>query len=196
MKRIAILICILCLMPALGMIPAANAAQQTYTVGDADGNGIIDVRDVTLIQRILAELVSDEAGTISQRGDVDEDIYRETLAEMRSMQVVRRLVIQGSLTAEKGEEENADAATEIWSRAFRRNPRDPMLLDRLDRLARNAGALIRMGNLAAAAKCYETMIVINPTDASAVFNYGICLKRLGKKEMSEQVLERAKELNK
>jgi hypothetical protein len=29
-----------------------------------------------------------------------------------------------------------------------------------------------------------------------VFNYGICLKRLGKKEMSEQVLERAKELNK
>ena len=73
MKRIAILICILCLMPALGMIPAANAAQQTYTVGDADGNGIIDVRDVTLIQRILAELVSDEAGTISQRGDVDED---------------------------------------------------------------------------------------------------------------------------
>ena len=73
MKRIAILICILCLMPALGMIPAANAAQQAYTVGDADGNGIIDVRDVTLIQRILAELVSDEAGTISQRGDVDED---------------------------------------------------------------------------------------------------------------------------
>ena len=131
-----------------------------------------------------------------ERGDVDEDIYRETLAEMRSMQVVRRLVIQGSLTAEKGEEENADAATEIWSRAFRRNPRDPMMLDRLDRLARNAGALIRMGNLAAAAKCYETMIVINPTDASAVFNYGICLKRLGKKEMSEQVLERAKELSK
>jgi tetratricopeptide (TPR) repeat protein len=131
-----------------------------------------------------------------ERGDVDEDIYRETLAEMRSMQVVRRLVIQGSLTAEKGEEENADAATEIWSRAFRRNPRDPMLLDRLDRLARNAGALIRMGNLAAAAKCYETMIVINPTDGAAVFNYGICLKRLGKKEMSEQVLERAKELNK
>ena len=131
-----------------------------------------------------------------ERGEVDEDICRETLAEMRSMQVVRRLVIQGSLTAEKGEEENADAATEIWSRAFRRNPRDPMLLDRLDRLARNAGALIRMGNLAAAAKCYETMIVINPTDASAVFNYGICLKRLGKKEMSEQVLERAKELSK
>lgn len=130
------------------------------------------------------------------RGDVDEDIYRDTLAEIRSMQVVRRLVIQGDLTAAKGGDENADAATEMWSRAFKRNPRDPMLLDRLDRLARNAGSLLRIGNVAAAAKCYETMVVINPSDASAVFNYGICLRRLGKKEMSNQVLERARELRK
>ena len=112
------------------------------------------------------------------------------------MQVVRRLVIQGDLIAAKGGDENADAATEMWSRAFKRNPRDPMILDRLDRLARNAGSLLRIGNVAAAAKCYETMVVINPSDASAVFNYGICLRRLGKKEMSNQVLERARELRK
>ena len=128
-----------------------------------------------------------------EQGEVDEDIYRETLAEMRSMQVVRRLVIQGDLTAEKGE---ADEATEIWARAFMRNPRDPMLLDRLDRLVRNAGALLSVGNVAAAAKCYETMVVVNPTDASAVMNYGMCLRRLGKKEMSDQVLERARKLRK
>ena len=128
-----------------------------------------------------------------EKGDVDEDIYRATLAEMRSMQVVRRLVIQGDLTAEKGE---ADEATEIWARAFMRNPRDPMLLDRLDRLLRNAGALLRIGNVAAAAKCYETMVVVNPTDASAVMNYGMCLRCLGEKEMSDQVLERARKLRK
>ena len=75
-----------------------------------------------------------------------------------------------------------------------RNPRDPMLLDRLDRLSRNAGALLSVGNVAAAAKCYETMVVIHPTDASAVLNYGMCLRRLGKKEMSNQVLKRAGEL--
>ena len=127
------------------------------------------------------------------RGDTDEDIYKSTLAEIRSMQVVRRLVIEGDLIAAEGK---ADEATETWARAMLRNPRDPMLLDRLDRLSRNASALLSIGNVTAAAKCYETMVVINPTDASAVLNYGICLRRLGKKEMSDQVLKRAGELKK
>ena len=125
------------------------------------------------------------------RGDVDEDIYKATLAEIRSMQVVRRLVIEGDLIAAEGK---ADDATEVWARAMLRNPRDPMLLDRLDRLSRNAEALLAVGNVAAAAKCYETMVVINPTDASAVLKYGMMLRRLGKKEMSEHALKRAREL--
>ena len=125
------------------------------------------------------------------RGDVDEDIYAATLAEMRSMQVVRRLVIEGDLLAA---ENKADDATEVWARAMLRNPRDPMLLDRLDRLSRNAESLIAVGNLAAAAKCYETMVVINPTDASAVLKYGMILRRLGMKEMADQALKRAGEL--
>ena len=127
------------------------------------------------------------------RGDVDEDIYKSTLAEIRSMQVVRRLIIEGDLIAAEGK---ADDATEVWARAMLRNPRDPMLLDRLDRLSRNAEALLAVGNVAAAAKCYETMVVINPTDASAVLKYGMSIRRLGKKEMSEQVLKRAGELRK
>ena len=127
------------------------------------------------------------------RGDVDEDIYKSTLAEMRSMQVVRRLVIEGDLLAA---ESKADEATEVWARAMLRNPRDPMLLDRLDRLSRNAEALLAVGNVVAATKCYETMVVINPTDASALLKYGISLRRLGMKEMSDQVLKRAGELRK
>ena len=93
-------------------------------------------------------------------------------------------------------ENKADDATEVWARAMLRNPRDPMLLDRLDKLSRNAEALLAVGNVAAAAKCYETMVVINPTDASAVLKYGMSLRRLGKKEMSDQVLKRAGELRK
>ena len=127
------------------------------------------------------------------RGDVDEDIYKATLAEIRSMQVVRRLVIEGDLLAA---ESKADEATEVWARAMLRNPRDPMLLDRLDRLSRNAEALLAVGNVVAATKCYETMVVINPTDASALLKYGISLRRLGMKEMSDQVLKRAGELRK
>lgn len=127
------------------------------------------------------------------QGDVDEDIYKATLAEIRSMQVVRRLVIEGDLIAAEGK---ADDATEVWARAMLRNPRDPMLLDRLDRLSRNAEALLAVGNVTAATKCYETMVVINPTDASAVLKYGMSLRRLGMKEMSDQVLKRAGELRK
>ena len=127
------------------------------------------------------------------RGDVDEDIYKATLAEIRSMQVVRRLIIEGDLIAAEGK---ADDATEVWARAMLRNPRDPMLLDRLDRLSRNAEALLAVGNVTAATKCYETMVVINPTDASAVLKYGMSLRRLGMKEMSDQVLKRAGELRK
>ena len=127
------------------------------------------------------------------QGDVDEDIYKATLAEIRSMQVVRRLVIEGDIIAAEGK---ADDATEVWARAMLRNPRDPMLLDRLDRLSRNAEALLAVGNVTAATKCYETMVVINPTDASAVLKYGMSLRRLGMKEMSDQVLKRAGELRK
>jgi 3-deoxy-D-manno-octulosonic-acid transferase len=127
------------------------------------------------------------------RGDVDDDIYKATLAEIRSMQVVRRLVIEGDLIAAEGK---ADDSTEVWARAMLRNPRDPMLLDRLDKLSRNAEALLAVGNVTAAAKCYETMVVINPTDASAVLKFGMSLRRLGKKEMSDQVLKRAGELRK
>ncbi len=125
------------------------------------------------------------------RGDVDQDICKAALAEIRSMQVVRRLIIEGDLVAAQGK---ADDATEIWGRAFLRNPRDPMLLDRIDRLYRNAAALLSVGNVPAATKCYETIIVINPKDASAVLKYGICLRRLGKTVAADQALERAKEL--
>ena len=126
-------------------------------------------------------------------GDVDEDIFAETLAEIRSMQVVRRLIIEGDLVAA---EEKADEATEIWSRAFLRNPRDPMLLDRIDRLSRNPAALLSVHNVATAAKCYESIIVINPKDVSTIMKYGVCLRRLGQKEMADQVFERAMELRK
>ena len=93
-------------------------------------------------------------------------------------------------------ESKAGDGTAVCARAMLRNPRDPMLLDRLDRLSRNAESLLAVGNVAAAAKCYETMVVINPTDASAVFKYGMVLRRLGMKEMADQALKRAGELRK
>ncbi len=165
----------------------ANYAGDLSGIKDAFANG--DLSAVVRPEFFVTKDIPEMEWIV--RGDVDDDIYKETCAEMRSMQVVRRLVMQGDMVAAEG---RADDATEIWARAFLRNPGDPMLLDRIDRLVRNAAALSSVGNVAAAAKCYETIIVINPKDSSAVFNYGVCLRRLGRKEMSNQVLERARKL--
>ena len=126
---------------------------------------------------------------------VDRDILRNTLAEIRSMQVVRRLVLEGNIAArvatdKKGEEE----AAEKWEKAMLRNPRDPMLLERLDRLARNAKGFLEVGKVLPAMKCYETIILVNPKDATAVRNFGLCLRKIGKEDLAVKVLERAREL--
>ena len=126
------------------------------------------------------------------RGDVDDDIFASVRSEMRSVQTVRREILNGNMLADQGK---GDEALEMWMAATRRNPRDPMMQERLGRLTLNANALLRIGNAAAAAKCFETIIVIDPGNASAVFEYGKCLQMLGKKEMAEQVFKRAKELN-
>ena len=128
---------------------------------------------------------------------IDRDILRRTLAEIRSMQVVRRLVLEGNIAArnatdKKGEEE----AAAKWAKAMLRNPRDPMLLDRLDRLDRNARGFLEVGKVLQAMKCYETMILINPKDAAAVRNFGLCLRKIGRDEVAEKVLDRARELAK
>jgi len=126
---------------------------------------------------------------------IDRDIMRRTLAEIRSMQIVRRLVLEGNIIArsatdKKGEE---DAAGK-WAKAMLRNPRDPMLLERLDRLNRNAKGFLEVGKVLQAMKCYETIILVNPKDAAAVRNFGLCLRKIGRNEIAEKVLERAREL--
>ena len=127
---------------------------------------------------------------------IDADIARAVHAETRSMQVVRRLVVEGDLAAavatdKKGEE----AAAEIWARAALRNPNDLLLLERLDRLERNARGFLEVGRVIQAMKCYETLVLVRPDDATAVHNFGMCLKRLGKLDVAEKALERARRLS-
>lgn len=46
---------------------------ETYILGDADNDGIVSVLDATEVQRLLAELITDEDGKIQIRGNVDCD---------------------------------------------------------------------------------------------------------------------------
>ena len=127
---------------------------------------------------------------------IDEDIAKTTLAEIRSVQVVRRTVLRGRMLAakavdKKGEEE----ATDMWARAALRNPHDPMLLERIEVLNRNARGFLEVGKVVQAMKCYETLVLIRPDDPVAIHNFGMCLKKIGKLDMAEKVLERARKLS-
>ena len=124
-------------------------------------------------------------------GDLDEDILESTAQEMRSLMLVRRSVIEGNMLAKQGD---TDGAIEKWAGAILRNPHDTMLLGRIHRLAVNAVAFENIGNLSAAAKCYETMLCIRPRDIAAVMGYANCLRRLGKHDMADDVMKRVEVL--
>ena len=127
---------------------------------------------------------------------VDEDILSGTLAEIRSMQVVRRIVVEGSMLSLKAaDRKGEEAATEKWSAAAKRNPGDLFLLERLDRLERNAKGFLEVKKVLQAMKCYETMVLIRPTQSS-VHNFGMCLKMIGKADLAEKVLKRAEAMGK
>ena len=76
-----------------------------------------------------------------------------------------------------------------------RNPRDLFVLERLDRLARNARGFLEVGKVLQAMKCYETMVLVRP-DSRNVRSFGLCLKKIGKLDLAEKVLARADELRK
>lgn len=126
---------------------------------------------------------------------VDEDILKATLSEIRSMQVIRRLILEGNIASRQvKEKKDEEAVTDKWSRAFMRNPHDSMLLERMTFLHNNARGFLEVNKTLQAMKCYETLILINPNDAVAVRNFGLCLQKLGRRDMAKTVLDRAKEL--
>ncbi len=134
-----------------------------------------------------------EIGWLVQ-GDTDDDIWNSVRREIRSMQVVRRMIAEGNLQALRNG--GIDAAIDKWATAALRNPHDIMLLDRLYRLAVNGRAFERIGNLKGAAKCYETMVSVRPKDAAAMARYADCMRRLGYKDIADAAAKRAKELMK
>ena len=71
MKKLGVMIIsAICIMISVSMISSVSAAGG-YIRGDADGDGIVIIDDVTTIQMVLAELESDETGIITMCGDVD-----------------------------------------------------------------------------------------------------------------------------
>lgn len=124
-------------------------------------------------------------------GDLNKDMVISVRQEMRSMQVVRRLILEGAILSRQQKE---DEAITKWTNAFRRAPNDTLLMERMDHLRRNAEVFYKVGKYGMASKCYETLIRIKPDDYVSAVNLGTCLKALGKKEMSEAVFKKAETL--
>ena len=121
-------------------------------------------------------------------GDVDADIVKSARHEMRSMQVVRRVVLEGAMLSREQKEDESIAK---WTNAYRRAPNDTLLLERMDHLRGNAEVFYKVGKFGIACKCYETLIRINSKDYVTMTNLGVCLKALGKREASEAVFKKA-----
>ena len=122
---------------------------------------------------------------------IDDDIREGLMHEIRSVQVVRRIILVGVMQAERGEEEKS---VESWAKAALRSPGDTMLVERLDRLSVNAEAFLKLGKAAMAARCYDTMAQIMPNDPLPVYNYGICMRQLGEEEVANLAFKHADEL--
>ena len=126
---------------------------------------------------------------------IDEDILKTTMSEIRSAQVMRRELLKGNMLAAKAtDKKGEEAATEVWAKVALRSPNDPMLLERIENLNRNAKGFLEVGKVLQAMKCYETVVLIRPNDAVAVHNFGMCLKKIGKLDLAEKVLAKAKKL--
>ena len=135
-----------------------------------------------------------EMGWLDVSG-IDEDILKATFSEIRSAQVMRREFLRGNMLAAKAtDKKGEEAATEVWAKVAIRSPNDPMLLERIDRLNRNAKGFLEVGKPLQAMKCYETVVLIRPNDPVAIHNFGACLMKIGKRDMAEKVLKRAERL--
>lgn len=123
--------------------------------------------------------------------DVDEDIRAAVLADIRTAQVVRRVVLEGNFLADEGKQDEAIAA---WARAALRNPQDTMLVERITHLRVNAQTFEKVANFPLAARCYETIARIFPNDPTPVLKFAKCVENMGDKNLAKTAYERAKRL--
>ena len=73
MKKLIVVISVLLAASMFLFSAAVSAGSGSYLIGDTDGSGVVSIEDVTLIQKVLAELVADTDGSITKRGNVDGD---------------------------------------------------------------------------------------------------------------------------
>ena len=84
-KTVSILLAFITVFSVLTIIPFnafaavfSATAESNYIRGDADGDGKVTITDVTLIQRVIAQLEPDSNGTVIRCGNVTEGSFGVT----------------------------------------------------------------------------------------------------------------------
>lgn len=87
MKKLPLIFCAL-LVSAMTLFTVSVAAENnSYVRGDADGDGIVDIGDATLIQLVLAEKEADPNGQIAMRAHVDLEHNELTIKDVTYIQL-------------------------------------------------------------------------------------------------------------
>lgn len=124
--------------------------------------------------------------------DIEPEMFKLVEEKIAALQENRRRVILGLMRADKGEE---DEALDILAEATLVNPNDPLILERLERIERNAIGYHNAEQLLLELKCYETMLIIQPNNLRAVTRMGELYDAIGRHDIAEKCFERAKVLS-
>ncbi len=87
MKTVIKIICSVLLAAGIivGAIPVCAAADYVYIRGDANGDGVITIKDVTTVQRVVAQLQEDPKGEITRRARVTSK-YNLSISDATAIQ--------------------------------------------------------------------------------------------------------------
>ena len=72
-KTLKLMSMLLCMILMFGIIASTVAETSAYTflLGDADGNGDVEIVDATVVMRVVAEIITDTDGKIAERCNID-----------------------------------------------------------------------------------------------------------------------------
>ena len=90
MKKITALLLAIAIVCVLGL-PFFSASETSFLLGDVDGDGDVSIIDATIIQRVLADTITDEDGMYTLRGDVDGDGEVSTLDSTYIKRIIARM---------------------------------------------------------------------------------------------------------
>lgn len=135
----------------------------------------------------LMPLTHQDYGWLKPKEEMKQ-MYIDFTNSISKVQEARRNVLRGIDAADRGVATNA---LELWARAAKVNPKDPLLQNIVDSLDLEGRRRLAVGDVNGALHCYENRLLVWPQDVAAVHNFGTCLRCAGHPEEAAKVFMKA-----